>query len=87
MKQLIVILSVALTACTTVPVKRSFPEVPRELLTTCADLKTVPEGTTKLSDVLTVVTDNYTIYQECAVQNDAWIEWYRDQKRIFESVK
>ena len=29
-----------------------------------------------LSDVTKTVTNNYTTYYECAVKNDAWIEWY-----------
>jgi hypothetical protein len=41
----------------------------------------------KLSDVAKTVTVNYTTYYECAVKNDAWIEWYGVQKLIFESVK
>ena len=41
----------------------------------------------KLSDVATTVTINYSTYYECAVKNDAWIEWYQIQKNIFESVK
>jgi hypothetical protein len=41
----------------------------------------------KLSDVATTVTINYSTYYECAVKNDAWIEWYQIQKNIYESVK
>jgi len=32
------------------------------------------------------VVDNYTTYYECAVKNDAWIEWYQTQQIIFEKV-
>ena len=70
----------------TAPVKRNFPEVPQELMETCPDLKTVPD-TEKLSDVLKVVTDNYAQYQECRIKVDTWIEWYKTQKSIFDSVK
>jgi hypothetical protein len=41
----------------------------------------------KLSDISKTITENYTTYYECAVKNDAWIEWYEIQKQIFESVK
>jgi hypothetical protein len=71
---------------TTVTVKRKFPDVPTELTTTCPDLKQT-ESTSKLSEVLKVVTENYSQYHECQIKNDTWIEWYKTQKEIFESVK
>ena len=75
-----------LSGCLTTPVKRTFPEVPQELIQACPDLKLV-EPTEKLSDVLKVVTDNYSQYHECKIKVDTWIEWYKSQKQIFESVK
>lgn len=84
----LLILSLLLTGCsTTVPVKRTFPAVPEELTVSCPDLKEVPEGTTELSGVLAVVTDNYAQYKECAIKVDLWTEWYKDQKKIFDEVK
>jgi len=77
----------ALTGCsTTVPVKMKFPEVPDKLLQKCPQLQKLGEDV-KLSDVSKTVTINYTTYYECAVKNDAWIEWYQIQKHIYESVK
>jgi hypothetical protein len=70
----------------TAPVKRSFPEVPKELMESCPDLKLV-EKTEKLSDVLKVVTENYSQYHECRIKADTWMEWYKTQKQIFDSVK
>jgi len=75
-----------LAGCLVTPVKRNFPEVPKELVEACPDLKTVPE-TEKLSEVLKVVTNNYGQYHECRIKVDTWIEWYNTQKQIFESVK
>lgn len=76
-----------LSGCfSTAPIKNSFPEVPKELLESCLDLKTTPE-TEKLSDVLTVVVDNYGQYHECKIKVDTWIKWYALQKQIFNSVK
>jgi hypothetical protein len=75
-----------LTGCLTTPVKRNFPEVPQELMQACPDLKLVDQ-TDKLSDVLKVVTDNYGQYHECRIKVDTWIEWYKTQKQIFDSVK
>ena len=78
---------VLLSGClTTTPVKRNFPEVPKQLMEACPDLKTT-EPTEKLSEVLKVVVDNYGQYHECKIKVDTWIEWYKTQKDIFESVK
>ena len=76
-----------LTGCsTTVPVTAKFPDVPERLLVKCPQLEKL-ENEAKLSDIGKTVTNNYTTYYECAVKNDAFIEWYQTQKRIFESVK
>lgn len=84
----VLILSLLLTGCSTVvPVKQKFPEVPKELLVECPDLKLAPKDETKLSGVLEVVTSNYSLYHECSLKNDMWIEWYKSQKKIYESVK
>ena len=86
MKHLL-ILTLLLAGCsTTVPVKRAFPDVPQELTAVCPDLIEVPEGTTELSGVLKVVTDNYAQYKECAIKVDLWNEWYKEQKKIIDSV-
>ena len=90
MKKLIIILSLMLTACATTPgvsVQQKWPDAPDELKVVCPALQKVPDGTTKLSEVITTVTDNYALYKECKVQNDNWIEWYNTQKKIYESVK
>ena len=71
---------------TTVPVVAKFPEVPKHILIKCPSLEQIKDDP-KLSDVAKTVTLNYTTYYECAVKNDAWIEWYQIQKHIFESVK
>jgi len=83
-----IILAFLATGCsTTVPIKRTFPAVPAELLTECSDLKLVPEGTTELSKTLSVVVENYGQYKECQIKVDLWTEWYNKQKKIFEEVK
>ena len=88
MKRLIAVCAFfALTGCSTVvPVKANFPDVPERLMVKCPQLEKVSETPT-LSDVAKTVANNYTTYYECAVKNDAWIEWYQKQKQIFESVK
>lgn len=88
MKKLLVLIpAVLLTGCLNTAVKRNFPEVPTSLLATCPSLEQVDPGTTKLSEVVRVVTDNYTQYHECRVKVDTWIEWYNTQRAIFEEVK
>ena len=52
----------------------------------CPDLKQT-DDTTKLSEVIKVVTENYSEYHECKTKVDTWIKWYTTQKTIFESVK
>ena len=72
---------------TTVPVTMKFPEGPGNVaMTTCPQLEKV-QGDSKLSDVTKTITNNYGTYYECAVKNDAWIEWYQKQKIIFEGIK
>ena len=88
MKRLLALIPIVLlTGCLNTPVRRHFPEVPEDLKTACPDLEQVDPNTTKLSDVVRVVTDNYAQYHECRVKVDSWIEWYKTQRAIFDSVK
>ena len=87
MKIAILLLPLLLAGCLTVPVVEKFPEVPAELLVACPDLKLVDPNTTKLSQVIGVVADNYGQYQECQIKVDTWIEWYNHQKKIFDNIK
>jgi hypothetical protein len=81
------LLLISLTGCaTTVPVVAKFPEVPKVLLTKCPNLQELSTDA-KLSDVAKTITTNYSLYYECAVKMDAWIEWYGVQKIIYEGIK
>ena len=86
MKHLIVIAVLLITGCSSVPVTMKFPDVPKDMLVSCPDLKLVSE-TTKLSEVLPVIVDNYAQYYTCKDTVDNWIEWYNSQKKIFDSIK
>lgn len=87
MRLLAIALTLALVGCSTaVPVKRTFPEVPSILMRDCTNLQSVTENTTKLSDVVTTVTQNYSSYHECRYLLGRWQEWYQIQKNIFESA-
>lgn len=82
-----ILIALLLSGCSTVvPVKVKFPEVPPHLLVKCPQLTKLGDEA-KLSDVAKTVTVNYSTYYDCAVKNDAFIEWYQVQKIIFEGVK
>lgn len=82
-----ILLLFILAGCsTTVPVTAKFPDAPKFSLQPCPNLQKLNTDA-KLSDVASTVSVNYTTYYDCAVKNDAWIEWYQIQKHIFESVK
>ena len=87
MKKILLFIPVLLlSGCLATPVKRTFPDVPEDLKVACPDLAML-EPTTKLSEVVSVVVKNYGQYQQCQIKVDTWIEWYKTQKEIFESVK
>ena len=88
-KFLLLAVVLMLTACKddAVPVAVRFPDVPTELLEACPDLKEVNPQTTKLSEVIGVVSENYSQYHSCRLQVDNWIEWYKTQKKIFDDIK
>jgi hypothetical protein len=41
----------------------------------------------KLSDLLDNANNNYGEYHKLKQQNDAWIEWYNTQRKIFDGIK
>jgi hypothetical protein len=86
MKHLIIVAVLVITGCSSVPVAVKFPDVPKDMMETCPDLKLAPE-TTKLSEVLPVIVDNYGQYYTCKDTVDNWIEWYKSQKKIFDNIK
>ena len=86
MKYLALLVPFLLAGCLATPVKRNFPEVPEELKVACPDLQKVKQDA-KLSDVVSTVSTNYTQYHDCRAKVDAWGEWYKNQKDIFDSVK
>ena len=84
-KLLLVMSTLLLTGCLgtkPVVVQQPWPDVPKELLEACPDLKLVDPNTKKLSDIIDVVSDNYAIYYDCKTKVDDWIVWYQGQKKI-----
>ena len=87
MKHSVLLISLLLSACVATPVARHFPDQPETTKEGCADLQLVPEGTDKVSTVLSTVLANYGQYHECRIKNETWQEWYNKQRKIFESVQ
>ena len=91
MKKLAVVFPTLLLAgClgTTAPVVMKFPNVNSNLMTKCpAELKIVANDNKDLTEILTVVADNYKEYYDCKAKVDDWIFWYTEQKKIYEKVK
>lgn len=81
-KLISILLVLMLAGCTTVPVTKKFPSAPATLLAECPQLSTVPVDTTSLSIVTRAVVKNYTLANECASKNKAWIEWYNTQQKL-----
>jgi hypothetical protein len=84
MRYLLLIPTLLLTGCLTTAPK--FPDIPPELQKSCPELNEVANGTTELSKVLDVVIVNYGTYYECRVKVDAWLQWHKEQKEIFDKA-
>lgn len=77
-----------LTGCSTIlPTTTKWPEIPGEITEACPQLQKLPADTKKLSEVVTNVSENYATYYECQAKHEAWMIWYKEQKRIYEEVK
>lgn len=77
-----------LTACSTaVPLTQNFPDAPDMLKEKCPELKTIQGEKVSIVDFTRVVSENYTTYYQCAAGKEAWIDWYNQQKKIWEQVQ
>jgi PBP1b-binding outer membrane lipoprotein LpoB len=79
--------AIILTGCQSVPVVPKWPDVPKEFLQPCPDLKTVEQDNEKLSAILESITDNYKQFYDCKSDKNDWIEWYKGQQKIWETLK
>jgi hypothetical protein len=84
MRYLLLLPTLLLTGCLTTAPK--FPDIPPELQKACPELNEVAKGTVELSKVLDVVVVNYSTYYECRVKVDAWLQWHKEQKEIFDKA-
>jgi hypothetical protein len=83
-----ILLAFLITGCSTaVPVTQNFPDVPTVLLEKCPELKTIAGERVTIVEFTRTVSENYTTYHQCAGRTDAWIDWYGQQKKIWEDVK
>ena len=83
-----VILAFLITACSTaVPVTQSFPQAPHMLKEKCPELKTIQGEKVTIIEFTRTVSENYTTYYQCSGRTDAWIDWYDQQKKIWEEIK
>jgi hypothetical protein len=89
MKRLVLLLpTVLLTGClATAPVVPKWPDVPKDLLVACTDLKTLDPNNDKISTLIDTVADNYKEYYQCSDKVEDWIVWYNGQKKLWETVK
>ena len=77
-----------LSACSTaVPVAQKFPDAPDMLMEKCPQLKTIAGEKISIVDFTKTVSENYTTYYQCAAGKEAWIDWYSQQKKIWDDAK
>lgn len=88
-KAILISFLLAISGCsTTVPVTVKFPDVPKVLLEKCPELTAIEKHeNVSITEVVKNVTVNYTSYYECGVKVENWVEWYNEQKKIWESIK
>ena len=83
-----IVLAFLITACSTaVPLTAGFPEAPAMLKEKCPPLKLIEGEKVSIVDFTRTVSENYTTYYQCAGRTDAWIEWYNQQKKIWEELQ
>lgn len=81
MKKLILLVpTFFLTGCLSVAPK--FPELPDDIAKSCPELREA-EKSQEMSKLLDTVVQNYGTYYECRVKIDAFLEWHKQQKEIF----
>jgi PBP1b-binding outer membrane lipoprotein LpoB len=81
-------LAFLITGCSTaVPVTQKFPDAPDVLKEKCPELKTIAGERVTIIEFTKTVSENYTTYHQCAGRTDAWIDWYNQQKKIWEQVQ
>lgn len=84
MKSIILIASIIfLSGCSTLD-QRKFPDAEKSLMIECPELSKLPNDPVTISQLMTVVVQNYTLYHQCANKVKGWKEWYEKQKNNYE---
>lgn len=88
MKFLLIFTAALLTGCATVtaPVKHELPEPSVILTEKCPNLKQLPEGEERLSELLKTIVENYTKYHECGTKHELLVKWYTEQKALHDAL-
>jgi hypothetical protein len=84
MKLYLILISILIAGCTTLPAKPEWPRAPN--VGTCPELD-IATTSDKLSDLLSTITTNYGKYHECAERVKAWQSWYTEQEKIYKESK
>lgn len=87
MKYTAPLFALMLAGCVSVPVTPDFPPALKELTEACPELKKIEGDNVLMTDMLTVVAENYTAYYLCSLKNQAWNDWYKQQKKIYDGLK
>ena len=84
MKYLVFLMALLLAGCHTIPPQYpKWPDAPS--VGNCPELDQAANSE-KLSELLSTVTKNYGKYHECAARVDAWQQWHKEQKKIYEDA-
>lgn len=84
MRFLILFICVAVMNGCTIIVKPRFPEAPQELQVECDPLKEMNENT--LTNLLTVVNENYSSYKICSERVRLWNIWFKEHQTIYKGI-
>lgn len=81
----IILLSLFLVGCNSIPVIPQFPPPPDDTL--CEQLIIHPVDKREQRDVATTIVQNYTIAKICAAKVNMWNDWYINQKLNYEAIR
>ena len=86
MKRLLPVVLLLAGCSTPVPIQPQCPPVPEVLMEKCPQLRTIAADNTNVRDFLKTVIENYAYYYQCSDKNQAWQDWYRTTKEIYEKT-
>lgn len=87
MKHFTILLASSLLSGCGLFVKPKFPDAEQSLMVQCKELSQLAGDQVTISQLMTSVVDNYTLYHQCANKVAGWQEWYERQKKNYEESK